>query len=382
MSRRCERETAVAFGDEPSRDIEAEFGATARVDVSVPKAAVRAPVLSAATKSAPVKPAPPKPPAARKPLPLPAPAGSAAQTGNFLEATGKPLGAPRVQAPALSAAQKAANAKALAVTAQTRVRQAAQATASSDAAYQAKRAAEAKTDAAVHANLLATSPEYAAREKYIRTAGVDTGQITMGAKVLATGAAIIASGGAVAGAVGLTTGGAALASAAAADKLLAAVDKGGAIAAQAKGALQDVKTAAAKGNAVAKQAVATVEAVAKQRVAALVPKGVEQALTGAARDAANQVVDKLSGAGGAALAAAASSAPNVPGKPPAPVLIKRRAAVAANKDAAAVAARLMAAPRALWLVSDAGKVSNVQTTPAAASGKGYLVLSSGKVVRQ
>ena len=394
--RRRERETAAAFGDEPSRDVEAEFGATVSASGSV--AAKLGPVLPVVQKKTvgPVLPVVQKKTVVAKPVAAVAKPTSAAkpavattaQTGNFLEG-GAALALPKVLAPSLTAAQQAAAAKALATARQSELASVAAKTSSVNAAYNAQRAADAKLDAQIHATLLATDPAYAAREKAIAKAGIDTAQITMGAKVLATGAAVIASGGAAAGAVGLTTGGAALASAAAADRLVAAAEKGGAIAKTAKGVIDDAKAAAKKGSAVAKQAVATVEAVAKERADKLIPKGVEQALTGEAKAAANRAVDALTGSVtaqlSANLAAAASAAPSSPSSRQYTQLAAGRRPVVANVAATnrLNAATVIDAPaRPRWLVATTGKVTDIDAVPAAVSSKGFVVWTNGKVVKQ
>lgn len=435
------RDTAEAFGDEPDRDIEADFGAPSSSSaLAAAMKAVKGGASTVATRvggklvaKAPAKPAsasvkvqgpslavvasgarlvPPKPASTPKAptvkvsakakvvttakptssAPAKAAGASTAQQGNFLDG-GAPIAAPAVKVAAgtvtMTQAQRDANARAL-------VAEASRKLAAQNAGYQATRAADQKLSAETHARLLATNPTYAARERYIHSAGLDTAQITMGAKVIAVGAAVIASGGAVAGAVGVTTGGAALASAAAADRLVAAVEKGGELGKKASSVISDVKAAAAKGDAIAKEAIGTIEAVAKERIEAAVPRGVEQALTGAAKDAANAVASvaaSLSGSGSlnlgslsASLSAAGGKAPSSTGYSTSAALTgggKRRVAAVSSQGPAKQLSQFDAGaglPR--WLVTPEGRVVDLNRSPAKADDRGYLVTTGGEVSKQ
>lgn len=443
------RETAAAFGDEPDRDVEADFGASVasspafaaalsavkgaqkkvaavaapvggKLTVKAPakpasaSVKVQAPKLSVVATPAPPKAAPPKPsstvkaPTVKVAVATPSasakakvvttakPTSSApakpsvattAQQGNFLDGGG-PIAAPAVFVPAgarvMTQAERDANARAL-------LEQKTLERASANAPQQRAAAADRKLEAETHARLMATDPAYAAREKFIHSAGVDTAQITMGAKVIAVGAAVIASGGAVAGAVGLTTGGAALASAAAADRLVAAVEKGGELGKQASKVVSDVKAAAAKGDAAAKQALGTIDAVAKERIAAAVPKGVEQALTGAAKDAANAVAgvaSSLSGSGSlnlgtlsASLSAAAGKAPSS-GYSTALTAAPKRPVASSRAPASQLSQFDLGPQLPRWLVTPEGRVVDLNRTPSKADDRGYLVTTGGKVSKQ
>lgn len=397
--RRFHRETAAAFGDAPDRDVEAEFGASASVSASVSPPTLR--VL--APPSSPPKPAPaPAKPKATLTLTKPkasvkvaaparpavkAPAyATAANQANFLDGGSAPI-VSTVKAPAgtvaMTQAQRDANARAL-------QKEKTLATAERNAPYFAARAKALQEQEAEIARLLADpGPEgqaYRARRKFISSAGVDVGQIVMGAKVLAVGASVIATGGAVAGAVGITAGGASLATAAAADRLVAAVEKGGEIGAKAKGAIDDVKAAAAKGDKAAKDALAVVNAVASGRVAAGVAAGVEQTLTAAGKDAANAVAGiaaGLSGSGSlnmssvaANLAAAApSSGGFVDLRPSNPMQV-----VSSRPPPAVLSSFAAGTPR--WLVTPDAKVVDLKRTPSKASARGFVVTTTGKVEKQ
>ena len=307
---------------------------------------------------------------------------SEAQTANFVDPSAGSLMAPSA-AVKLSAAQQQANVDTRAVAASLKQKRIDEQRQIANAKVAAQRAADAKVDARIHADLIANSPAYAAREKAIHSAGLDTAQITMGAKVLAVGAAIIASGGAVAGAVGVTTGGAALASAAAADRLVAAVEKGGELAKQAKGVVSDVKAAAAKGDAAAKQAVATLQDVAKERIDKLIPAGLEQVLTVSGSLAANAVAGAISsnpGLPAAVLAAAAApSSSSGSGYQTGLSTGGKRPLATSNRPAVDIGL----APIALvWFVSSDGVVSRVAAGQGAPNVAGFRVFSNGSVVRQ
>jgi hypothetical protein len=419
--RRFHGETAAAFGDEPDRDVEAQFGAsplaalvaaakTASVKASgasqpptlrvvappapsstaKPRAAAKATVSVAAPKpaaKASVSVAAPKPSskaprvaAPARPAPASAYAANANQA-NFIDGGGTPIALPVVNVPAgtvtMTQAQRDANARAL-------LKQKTLATAVRNVpALNAKRTQtfEAARDGGVLDGI---------KQPWER-AGVDVGQIVMGAKVLAVGATVIATGGAVAGAIGVTAGGASLATAAAADRLVAAVEKGGELGKQAKGVIADVKAAAAKGDKAAKDALAVVNAVADGRVAAGVRAGVEQTLTAAGKDAANAVAGialglsgsgSLSTAGVAAnLAAAAGNAPagggfvNLrPASSPQVVSSQTRPKQLSQFDFGEETPR--------WLVTPEGRIVDLKRAPSKATGKGFIVTAEGDVRRQ
>lgn len=396
--RRFHRETAAAFGDTPDRDVEAEFGALARVETSGSASgnvSVQAPTLrvvappASSPKPAPAKPAP-KPKATlsltkpkakvaapARPAAKPAAYATAANQANFLDGGSAPI-VSTVKAPAgtvaMTQAQRDANARAL-------LKEKTLANAVRSVPYLNQRRTdtyEVMKAAGVFDNI---------RQPWER-AGVDVGQIVMGAKVLAVGASVIATGGAVAGAVGLTAGGASLATAAAADRLVAAVEKGGELGKQANQVISDVKGAAAKGDKAAKDALAVIDSVASGRVAAGVKAGVEQTLTAAGRDAANAVAGiaaGLSGSGSlstsaiaANLAAAAGGAPSSPYvnfRPSTPLQ-----AVSNRPPSQLLSSFASGTPR--WLVTPDAKVVDLKRTPSKASARGFVVTTTGKVEKQ
>ena len=267
-----------------------------------------------------------------------------------------------------------------------------------NAPYRVEVALERKWQQAEHKRLMADpgpdGQRYRAQLKFIARAGLDTGQITMGAKVLAIGAAVIASGGAAAGAIGITGAGASLASLAAADRIVAAVEKGGELGKQAKGIVDDVKAAAAKGDAIAKQAVSTLEGVAKERIAAAVPTGAVRALNDAGKQAVGLIAAATGGSESTAvsnLAAAASSRrdrrPEGPSGSSSGYLTARVARpvnVRSSRVAGATALSTIELPtvRPRWLVTLAGQVADLDARPDAASKSGFVVWSTGKVVQQ
>lgn len=383
--RSVQQQTAAAFGDEPDRGTEAEFGALAvsgNVSLQAPKPKAKATIT---TKPAP-KVATPARPAAPKPA-----RATAANQANFLDGGGAPLAAPTVKVPVgtrvLTQAERDANARAL-------VKQKTLATAERNAPYRAQRAKDLREHDALIAWLKAdpgpAGQNYRARQKFISSAGTDVGQIVMGAKVIATGAAIIASGGAVAGAVGITAGGASLATAAAADRLVAAVEKGGEIGKQASSVISDVKAAAAKGDAAAKTALSTIDAVASGRVAAGVQAGVEQTLTAAGRDAANAVAGVaagLSGSGSLNMGNVAANLAAASGKVPAASsgFVNLRPstplqAVSGRKPPSIFSRFAGGTPR--WLVTPDGKVVDLKRVPSKATARGFVVSTTGEVEKQ
>lgn len=345
------------------------------------KVATPAPTVTRPTAAAP---AVVKAPAAVVKAPTPAPAGTApkvattALTGNFLEPGGAPLAAPNVQAatPRISDAQLSALKRAELELEQQRL-------AAINAAYARDRQAN---------DTLAMQSLYDLRKDPWEHAGLDVAQIVMGSKVLAVGASIIASGGAAAGAVGLTGAGASLATAAAADRLVAAVEKGGELGKTAKSVIDDAKAAAKKGEAAAKTAVAAIETATKERVAKAFPKGAERALSDTAKLAfdtvagavqsglAERVLANLRSAGASVAAVSVSNA----GYNQVPTPTVRREVVApvnqGRLDALASIDLGQARPR--WLVTDLGAVTSIDRVPTAAGGRGFIVWSTGEVVRQ
>jgi hypothetical protein len=422
------RQTAAAFGDEPDRDVEAEFGASLSSALkSVASAAkgvastVKAPAPSKSSKSssvsvsasvkapklavmAPPVPAPPKPAAkasvavsqpvkaggkaavVARPVTAVKPPGAtttyaaAANQANFLDGGGAPLSTTTVKVPAgtkvMTQAERDANARALLKekTLATAVRNAPALNQKRTDTYETMKAA------GVFDNI---------RQPWEK-AGVDWGLIPMGAKVLATGAAVIASGGAVAGALGVTAAGGSLAAAAAADRLVAAVERGGELGKQAKDVIDDVKSAAARGDKVAKDALAVVDSVASGRVAAGVKAGVEQTLTAAGRAAVDQVAGvagALSGSGsldlGRALATAAASGAAAPSSGGfVDLRPQRQVTVVSNRPVGGVVASLLGRGEPRWLVTPEARVVDLERTPSKATARGFLVSTTGEVSKQ
>lgn len=420
------RQTAAAFGDEPDRDVEAEFGASLSSALkSVATAAkgvastVKAPApskssgvsVSASVKApklavmAPV-PAPPKPAArasvavsqpvnaggkaavvarpvtATKPPSATTTYATTANQANFLDGGGAPLSTTTVKVPAgtkvMTQAERDANARALLKekTLAAAVRNAPALNQRRTDTYETMKAA------GVFDNI---------RQPWEK-AGTDLDQIFMGAKVIAIGASVIATGGAVAGAVGLTAGGASLATAAAADRLVAAAEKGGELAKTAKGAIADVKAAAAKGDKVARDAAAVIDSVASGRIAAGVPAGVEQTLTAAGKDAANAVAGiaaGLSGSGSLDMSALAANLAAASGKVPAPssggfvdLRPQRQVTVVSNRPVGGVVAPLLGRGEPRWLVTPEARVVDLERTPSKATARGFLVSTTGEVSKQ
>lgn len=440
--RRFHRETATAaaFGDEPDRDVEAQFGAsplaalvaaakTAGVKASG-GASVQAPTLRVLAPPAPSSTAKPKainagvfasggtgsqstpklaakamvsvaaPKASSKAPRVAAPARPAptaayaanANQANFIDGGGTPITLPVVKVPAgtvtMTQAERDANARAL-------VKEKTLANASANAPYLADRARLLREQEAQIAWLEADpGPEgqaYRARRKFIASAGVDLGQIVMGAKVLAVGATVIASGGAVAGALGVTAAGGSLAAAAAADRLVAAVEKGGELGKQASQVISDVKGAAEKGDKIAKDALAVVNAVADGRVAAGVRAGVEQTLTAAGKDAANAVAGialGLSGAGSLSTSGVAANLAAAAGRAPASsgfvdLRPQNQVQVVSNRPRPTQLSQFDfgdETPR--WLVTPEGRIVDLKRTPSKATAKGFLVTAEGDVHKQ
>jgi hypothetical protein len=270
-----------------------------------------------------------------------------------------PAKVPASTAPTLSDAERAANAEA--------IRQAANRTASINAkpgGYSDQRLEQHDRATALN-NLIAQGPA--------GKAGTDLDQFIMGGKVLAVGASIIASGGVVAGGLGITAGAGSLAAAAGADRLLSAIETGGAIASQANAVLNEAKAAAAKGDQIAQTALKVVKDVAADRIAAAVPQGVKQALSPSAKDAlaavANTpaVVQTMAAAGGGYM-----TTPLAAPKPIKPVVNQKTAQILGT----------IQRPRPLWLVSNAGGITSLERTPDAAWTGGFVVFSSGLVLRQ
>jgi len=283
--------------------------------------------------------------------------------GKYSVETPKAAPAPAGTKPTLTDAERAANAEA--------IRQAANRTANINAAPGGY--SDQRTDAHARAvalnNLIAEGPA--------GKAGTDLDQFIMGGKVLAAGAAIIASGGTAAGGLGLTAGAGSLAAAASADRLLSAIETGGAIGKQATAVLNEAKAAAAKGDAIAKTALDVVADVSADRIAAKVPAGVKQVLSVNAKDALATVASMP--AVTTALAAANASSG---GYMTTPLTTKPHATAPVVNQATKQILATVQVPRALWLVSNAGGITSLTQTPNAAWSGGFVVFSSGLVMRQ
>jgi hypothetical protein len=342
----------------------------ATVQVAAPKAA--APKVAAPAVKAPAVKAAPKPVQAPKPLSAAelaqADADFAANMGKT--STAKPSAAALAKAKEVSPAARAAELKAKAA-----------ATASINArpgGYNDQRAAE-------HARQMADNNRIA--QGPAGKAGVDWGLIPMGVKVLATGAAVIATGGALAGGIGLAAGGGTLAAAGAADQLMAAVERGGAIAKDAKAAINTVKDAAKKGDAVAKAAVKVIAEVTDERKLKGVAAGVVQDLTAQGKAAVNGVAGSLLGGLNVNAVIAAANKPGA-AKPVATLDVSSTFSKAQKDGKITITKRpnalldAIAPPSKLWLVTDGGKVINLEAQPSSASSRGWAVFSNGKVVHQ
>ena len=151
-----------------------------------------------------------------------------AQTANFFGDT--PIALPKIKAPPKTAAQKAKEQAQLKTRQAAETRAKAARTATANEGYAIERRAM-ETYKLAREEWLRNDPgpegvAWRARQKAIKSAGIDWGLIPMGAKVIGTGAAIIASGGAVAGALGATAATSAVAGAAALNTGVAAVQKG------------------------------------------------------------------------------------------------------------------------------------------------------------
>ena len=414
------RQTAAAFGDEGDRDWQAEFGGLSLSSVAqslasgakavaptlqlpvkssgtLVRASVQAPKLSV---MAPPVPAPPKPAVrASAAVATPVSAGgksavvarpatavkppssttayvTAANQANFLDGGSTPI-VSTVRAPERTAAQVEADRLAVERAARARIKDDALRLAALNAPYSRQR----QEDTAL---AMATVTD-GIKQPWER-AGVDLGLIPMGAKVLAVGASVIATGGAAAGALGVTAAGGSLAAAAAADRLVAAVERGGEIGKQAKDVIDDVKAAAARGDAAAKDALGVVNAVTSGRLAAGVQAGVEQTLTAAGRAAVDQVagvVGALSGSGaldlGRVAAASGAAAPSSGGfvdmRP------QRQVTLVSNRPVG-VPAGLLGRGEPRWLVTPEARVVDLERTPSKATAKGFLVTTDGEVSKQ
>ena len=316
---RFDRELAIAFGDEPDRDVEAAFGATAN-------------------------------------------------TANFLDGGDAPI-ASTVRAPVTDPVQAARDRATIEA---TRARVLEQQRLTANAAYLQRRAADANIDRAFEARMRTeNTPEAAAwraREKKIKSAGVDWGLIPAGAGVLAAGAAIIATGGALAGAIAAPSAASIAGAAVAADRALAAAEKGKvigktgvagvtstalAIAGKAQAVLDTTAKLAADGVPAAVNGMKVIAATAARRAAAGALPGVPTALTATGAKAFDQYL--AAAPPGLAVALGAATTGRVP------------ALVAQGKP-----------PAVDWFVSAAGKVSR----GAKPLGSGWRVYSDGKVIKQ
>jgi hypothetical protein len=315
---------------------------------------------------------------------------SSALRGNFLD--GGSVAAPTVKAAAgsvpMTQAQRDANARAV-------IAQKGRELAVRNAPYQAARFLQAKQEAAERARLMADpgpdGQRYRAQEKKLRSAGIDWGLIPAGAAVLATGAAIIATGGAVAGAIAAPSAAGVLGAAVAADRALAAAEKAKLA---PKGAAGKVTAAIDAGQ----RAQAVIDTTVK-----LAEQGVPGAVEGARIIADTAAKRALSGAlPGVPMAVTEQGAKAfdayVKQSPPAlkdavgggayvmaaPLSNRPPMIVQSSQPAGAVALSTLKLPtvRPRWLVTDAGKVVDIDKSSAAASLRGFVVWSTGKVVKQ
>lgn len=307
---------------------------------------------------------------------------------NFLE--GGELGAPTVKPPAgakpLTQRERDANKLAL-------MRESARATSARNAGARAQMAAEQKWERDYRARMMAdpgpAGQRYRAQQKKIHSAGIDWGLIPAGAAVLATGAAIIATGGALAGAIAAPSAVSVLGAAVAADRALAAAEKAKLVPRGASGKVTAVVDAGQRAQAVIDNTIALAdqgvagavegvkiiaETAAKRAISGALP-GVPMALTEQGAKAFDSYVNqspalKAAVAGSYALAAPLSKRPPV-------VAISSRPA-----GGDALASLKLPTVRPRWLVTLAGKVDDLDARPAAAGNAGFVVWSTGKVVRQ
>lgn len=368
-------QTAVVKATSAKLDAKSTLAGKVTATVKTPALVVKAaaaPALKAPAVKAPAVKAAPKPVQPPKPLSAAelaqADADFAANMGKT--STAKPSAAALAKAKEVSPAARAAELKAKAA-----------ATASINAkpgGYNDQRAEE-------HARQMADNNRIA--QGPAGKAGVDLGLIPMGIKVLATGAAVIATGGALAGGIGLAAGGGTLAAAGAADQLVAAVERGGAIAKDAKAAINTVKDAAKKGDAAAKAAVKVIAEVTDERKLKGIASGVVQDLTAQGKAAVNGVAGSLLGGLDVNKVIAAANAPGA-AKPTATLDVSSTFSKAQKDGKITVTKRpnalidAIVPPSKLWLVTDGGKVINLEAQPSSASSRGWAVYSNGKVVHQ
>jgi hypothetical protein len=332
-----------------------------------------------------------------------APAYPNVSSANFLEPGAGPIQSKPVLAPKLTPAQQAvnaANAKAADAAKAKRLEEQRQ---TSQAAFDVHKAAEAKAERDTIAYNIATNPVYAANEKSLRSSNTDWGLIPAGAAVLAAGAAIIATGGAAAGAIAAPSLATVAGAAVAADRALAATEKAklvdtkglagkasGIVDAglKAKAIIDNTVKLAELGVPGAVEGAKVIAETAAKRALDAIP-GVPMDITAkGALDYANYlgsappaVADKLKAAG-AALPPAKPGAgySNVAAMAAKPVAVQTSAAVAAKK--AKLGASVDAPARPRWLVTGAGKVLDVDADPNAVNVAGWLVWTSGKVIKQ
>lgn len=335
-----------------------------KVTAAAPAVKVTAPTVKAA----------PKPVAAPKPL-------SAAELAQADADFAANVGKSSTQRPSDAALAKAKEGSEAARAAELR------ATAAKTASINARPGGYNDQRAEQHARQLADNNRIA--QGPAGKAGVDWGLIPMGAKVLATGAAVVATGGALAGAVGITAGGASLAVAGAADQLVAAVERGGKVAQDAKAVINTVKDAAKKGDAVAKVAAKAISEVTDERKIKGVVSGAVQDLTAQGKAAINGVAGSLLGGVDVNKVIEAANKPGA-AKPAATLDVNANSAFAkAQRDGLVTVTKrpnsileAIAPATKLWLVTDGGKVINLEAQPSSASSRGWAVYSNGKVVHQ
>lgn len=315
--------------------------------------------------------------------------GVTALTANFLdEGAPKVLAAPTVR-PSDEAIAKAK--AATATIAALRQKALANQTATLQAKYNAMRAREQKTDAQIHAWLLANDPVYAAREKSLSQARTDWGLLPAAAKLTALGVGIAVTGGALAGALAVPSVASLAGAAVAADRLIASAEKAGVAPSgagqitrpaaavldagqRAQGVINTTQRLADMGVPEAVAGARVLAETAAARVAAGTAPGALRALTasGSAAFDAYQA-GSATPAVSAALASSAAARSPAPSSAPAP---KPASSAPAPKPTSKPAAK-PAAPVVTWFVSATGAV-----TAGRASGAGWLVFSDGRVVKQ
>lgn len=315
--------------------------------------------------------------------------GATALTANFLDE-----GAPKViAAPSVRPSDEAmAKAKAATATiAALREKALAAQTAALNAKYAAMRSREQKTDAQIHAWLLANDPVYAAREKSLSQARTDWGLLPAAAKLAALGVGIAVTGGALAGALAVPSVASVAGAAVAADRLIASAEKAGVAPSavgqvtrpaalvldagqRAQGVIDTTQRLADMGVPEAVAGARVLAETAAARVAAGTALGATRALTASGSAAFDAyATGAATPAVQAALATAAAARPAAASAAPAP---KPASSAPAPKPTTKAAAK-PAEPVVTWFVSSGGTV-----IAGRASGAGWLVFSDGRVVKQ